>query len=106
MSVPVHIGSLSWSGIPLYAVAIGSLLVGLVLAFLLSLFNWATSSLTMHGKDVRAHKAETTVADLQAKISDLETKNTELKTKLHEPETVRTEDETSPLRRFTQSFSR
>lgn len=106
VSVPVHILGYSWTGIPLYIVAVGSLLLGLVVSFLLSLFNWATSSLTIHGKEARAQKAESTVANLKARIAELEAKNADIKSDLHETKEIQAAEHPSPIRRFTQSFSR
>ncbi len=105
-NVAVHLGNYTWSHIPLYAIAIGSLFVGLVIAFLLSIFDWAASSLSLHRKEVRAQKAETTIAQLQTKIKDLEDRNTELKAKLHNTGDADTGDKPSPLHRFTHSLSR
>ncbi|CAN5142326.1 hypothetical protein BH09PAT1_BH09PAT1_0160 [soil metagenome] len=106
VNVPVHVANYSWSAIPLYAVAITSLLIGLFLAFLLSLFNWAASSLTLHGKEVRAHKAESTVADLQNKIRELEAKNAELAAKHHEIKEVKAAENPSTVSRITHSFTK
>jgi uncharacterized integral membrane protein len=104
-NVVIHLGSYSWSHIPLYAIAIGSLFVGLVIAFLLSIFDWATSSLNLHRKEVRAHKAEASIASLETKIQDLEAANAALRAQLHETDEVHAAENPSPLRRFTHSLS-
>lgn len=104
-NVVIHLGNYTWSHIPLYAVAIGSLFIGLAIAFLLHIFDWAASSLNLHRKELRAHKAESTVADLQTRIHELEEQNTDLRARVHDTEVARTADEASPLHRFTHSFS-
>lgn len=102
--VAIHVGGYTWNHIPLYAVAIGSLVVGLLLAYLLSIFQWATSSLLIHGKEARAHKAEEAVARLEAKIKELEIKNAELSAH-HTHKEDHDDGHTSPLSRLTHSFS-
>lgn len=104
-SVVIHLGNYTWSHIPLYAVAIGSLFVGLAIAFLLHIFDWAAASLNLHRKEARAHKAELNVASLEAKIRDLEDQNADLKAKLHETNEVTAAENPSPLSRFKHSFS-
>jgi len=106
LSVPIHIAGYTWASIPLYVVAIISLLVGLVISWLLSIVNWASSSLTMHSKELRAKKAETGMAQLQAKIQALEIKNAELEAKLHEKDAVHAAEQPNPLHRITHSFTK
>jgi uncharacterized integral membrane protein len=103
--VSIHLGSYSWSNIPLFVVAIVSLLVGLIISWLLSIVNWAFSSMTIRSKEVRAQKAETSINQLQKRIVELENRNTELETKLQNKVVRDDVDEPSPLHRLTHSFS-
>jgi len=106
LPVQIHLGGYTWSGIPLYGVAIVSLLVGLVISWLLSIVNWASSSLVIRSKEVRAKKAETGMAQLQSRIQELENKNTELEAKLHEKDAAYELEDPSPLHRIKHSLSR
>lgn len=106
IGVPVHLGGYYWTHIPLYLIAIASLLVGLLIAWLLSLINWAASTVHLHGKELRARKAETSADRLEARVHDLELENAKLRSQLHETEAVDQAERPSPLERITHSFSR
>jgi uncharacterized integral membrane protein len=72
LPVQIHLAGYTWSGVPLFIIAFASLLVGLAIAWFLSLFSWASSSLSLHGKEARANKAENTVSQLEKRILELE----------------------------------
>ncbi len=103
--VSIHLGGYTWTNVPLFVVAIASLLVGLIISWLLSIVNWAFSSMTIRNKEVRAQKAETSISQLQKRILELENRNTELETKLQNKGMGDDLDESSPLHRLTHSFS-
>ncbi len=67
--------------IPLYFVVIGSLLLGLLLAWIFSLVNSLTSKIALHGKENRIKEDERTIAELTKEIHQLELENTRLKEK-------------------------
>lgn len=77
--VPIRIGVYEWINIPLYIIAIGSLLFGLFISWLLSLVDWIASALTISGKDNALHKAERTIENLDRKIHELELENARLR---------------------------
>lgn len=69
----------SLSSIPLYFIIIGSLVVGIFLAWILSLAGSISSLLTLHGKESRLKEAKKEVADLTKQIHKLELENERLK---------------------------
>jgi len=79
LGVPVTIANFQFSSVPLYIVAIASLLTGVLISFLISLVNGVSSSLTIRGKDVALRKANETVDALRMKTHDLELENERLK---------------------------
>lgn len=102
--VTIRLAGYTWSNVPLFVVAIASLLVGLVLSWLVSIVNWAFASMTIRSKEVRAQKAETSLNHIQKRIAELENRNTELEAKLQQRD-LRDNDEPSPLHRLSHSFS-
>ena len=79
VGVPVQIGNNFYSSVPLYAVALGSLLLGFAVSGIMRMIDWAATGLTLHGKDNQIRKTETTVHQLQQKIHDLELENNRLR---------------------------
>jgi uncharacterized integral membrane protein len=69
----------SLPAIPLYVVAVGSLLLGLLLGWVFNMITWATSAWTMRGKDKQIHKSETSLNKLNDKLRELEIENARLK---------------------------
>lgn len=80
--VTIALGNLLWTGIPLYVVVLGTLLIGFLIASFLSLINEATSALTISGKDHQLKKNENIVEELKSKINQLELENTHLRGEL------------------------
>ena len=103
--VSIHLAGYTWSNIPLFVVAIASLLVGLTISWLVSIVNWAFASLTIRNKEVRANKAENTVSQLEKRIHDLQIKNQELESQIDEEKKVHKAEHPSPLHNITHSFS-
>lgn len=81
-TVTISLGNLIWTGILLYVVILGTLLLGFLVASLLSLINEATSALTISGKDHQLKKNENLVDELKNKNHDFELENTHLKGEL------------------------
>ena len=65
--------------IPLYFIVVGSLLVGLLLAWIISLTGSLSSFFTIHGKDKAIKEAKTEILELTKKVHELELENTRLK---------------------------
>ncbi len=65
--------------VPLYAVILGSVLVGLLMAYILYMARAVSSKLTIYGKDPAVNKARRTVADLEQRVDQLETENARIR---------------------------
>jgi lipopolysaccharide assembly protein A len=78
-AVSLHLGSYIFSDIPLFYIIIGSLLVGLGLAYLMSLVNSIFTAFTMHGKDNKIKQGKSDIVDLTKRIHQLELENERLK---------------------------
>jgi uncharacterized protein HemY len=81
-TVGITIGSLRWENVPLYLVVTLSLLLGLLIAWVFSLINAITSSISLFGKDVKINKANKINQDLNQKIEYLRTENDRLRQKV------------------------
>jgi hypothetical protein len=79
MLVPLHLGTYVFSDIPLFYIIIGSLLIGLVLAYLLYLVNSIFTAFTMHKKDNKIKQGKNEIVDLTKQIHKLELENERLK---------------------------
>lgn len=79
MLVPLYLGPYTYTDIPLFYIIIGSLLTGLVLAFLIYLFNSIFTAFTMHGKDNTIKRGKSDIVDLTKRIHQLELENEKLK---------------------------
>ena len=66
-------------GVPLYAVILGSLLAGLVMAYLLYLARSASSQVTIYRNDYADKRARQAVADLERRVDQLESQNARLR---------------------------
>jgi uncharacterized integral membrane protein len=65
--------------IPLYLIMLGSLLAGILVSSVFNISNSISSSLTIHGKDVKIKKSKSTETDLNSRIHHLELENANLK---------------------------
>jgi uncharacterized integral membrane protein len=79
MLVPLHLGPYSFSDIPLFYVIIGSLLVGLGLAYFLHLVNAIFTTFAMHKKDNKIKETKSEIVELTKQIHQLEIENERLK---------------------------
>lgn len=79
MLVPLHLGTYTFSDIPLFYIIIGSLLTGLGLAFVIYLFNSIFTAFTMHGKDTAIKQGKSDIVNLTKRIHQLELENERLK---------------------------
>jgi uncharacterized integral membrane protein len=71
--------------VPAYFVIIGSLLVGLLFSWLVSLVNGIFTSFTIHGKDSKIKSSNKENEELSKRIQELEIENAKLTTKLNTP---------------------
>ncbi len=77
--------------LPLYMIVIGSLLLGVCIAWIISFVGSVSSSFKIRGKESALKDAKRTIAELTKRVHQLELQNVELKTKTGDVE----EDETS-----------
>ena len=79
MLVTLRLGIYTFPDIPLFYVIIGSLLAGLILAYIVYLINSIFTGLAMHGKDNKIKQGKIDVVDLTKQIHQLEIENERLK---------------------------
>lgn len=79
MLVTLNLGTYVFSGIPLFYVIVGSLLTGLVLAYLIYLANSIFTAFIMRGKDNQIKQSSSEIVDLTKQIHQLELENERLK---------------------------
>lgn len=89
MPVTVNLGWQTFSNIPLFYVIAGSLVTGLLLAYVMYLIDSIITSFKLRGKDNTIKKTNDEVLELTKKIHQLELENEKLK---HTP-TVEPEDQ-------------
>jgi uncharacterized membrane protein len=77
--VTLHIGATVITNIPLFYVIIGSLLTGLVLAYLIHLVNAIFIAFSMRRKDATIKHGKSDIVDLTKRIHQLELENERLK---------------------------
>lgn len=65
--------------IPIYMVALGSLLIGFLISSIVSIIDSISAFFTIHDKDHKIKANEKTVGDLESRIHTLELENAELK---------------------------
>jgi uncharacterized integral membrane protein len=76
--VSVNLGFTVFSGIPLFYIIVGSLVIGLVLSYLVSLIQSVSTSFILHGKNVEIKKNKDEVLELTKRVHQLEIKNEKL----------------------------
>lgn len=83
--VTIRVAEYAIEEVPLYVVIVGSMLVGLLIAWILYLARSLSSTITIYGKDTEVRKARRTVVDLEHRVQELEVENARLKTKYPSP---------------------
>jgi uncharacterized integral membrane protein len=81
--VTLRIAEYAIEEVPLYLVVIGSLLIGLFVAWILYVARSVSSSLAIRGKNTEVRRARETIAELENRVHDLEVENARLRT--HDP---------------------
>jgi len=77
--VSLHLASYTLSGVPLFYIIIGSLLIGLVFAYLIYLVNSIIIAFSMHKKDSTIKQDKHDIVDLTKRIHQLEIENERFK---------------------------
>lgn len=80
--VTLHAGGYMFF-VPVFLLVLGSLLVGLFIAWFLSAIGWISSAFTMHAKDTQIRRTEGEVNSLQKRIHELEIENSRLRGENH-----------------------
>jgi uncharacterized membrane protein len=77
--VTLHIGTYVLSDIPLFYIIIGSLLIGLGLAYMIYLVDSIFTSFSLRGKDQEIKQAKNEIVQLTKRVHTLELENKELR---------------------------
>ncbi len=77
-AVPVKLGFLSLSSVPLYLVVLASLLLGVVISFIIHLIDAVGAMMTIMGKNTEIKNKTKEVVALEQRIHDLELENARL----------------------------
>lgn len=72
--IHIVLGSYVLTGIPLYVIVVGSILLGVLVSWLISIVNTFSTLFTLHTKDVMLKRSQKIINDLQEKNRALEMK--------------------------------
>ena len=86
--VTIRLNEYVWNDVPLYLVIVGSLFVGLFMAWILYFARSVSSTLTIYGKDRAIKKSKHTVAELEQRVHELEAEKAQLKKELSSPSEI------------------
>jgi len=78
--VTIQVAQYAFKEVPLYLVIVGSLFVGLFIAWILYFAKSISSTLAIHGRDHALKRARQTTADLELQVQELQAENAQLKT--------------------------
>ena len=76
--VSLNFGFTVFSGVPLFYVIVGSLLIGLILSYLMYIVNSISNSFVLRGKNCEIKKNKAEVLELTKRVHQLEIKNERL----------------------------
>lgn len=77
--VTIRVAEYTLEDVPLYLVVVGSLFVGLFIAWILYVARSVSSRVTLYGKEHAVKKAQRTVVDLEYQLHELEAENAQLR---------------------------
>jgi uncharacterized integral membrane protein len=77
--VTIQLGEYALTEVPLYTVILGSLFMGLFIAWILYVARCVSSRVTIYGKDYAVKKAQRTANTLEHRVQELETENAALR---------------------------
>ena len=81
--VTVRLQGYVFDGIPLFLVAMASMVIGIAVSFAISLVDSLSNAFTLLGKDHKIRETERTAEVYENKIRDLEVENERLRGKTH-----------------------
>lgn len=79
MLVSINFGLATFSKVPLFYVIIGSLVIGLILAYIIYIIDSISNSFKLRGKDDEIKKNKEEVLELAKRVHQLELENEKLK---------------------------
>lgn len=82
--VTINIGNYLLNNVPLYLVALGSLLLGLLISWVISLVDSLSSGLSLRSKEQQIKQTEHRLEDLKSRVQELEIENARLKGEHHD----------------------
>jgi uncharacterized integral membrane protein len=77
--ITIQLGEYALTEVPLYMVIVGSLFVGLFVAWILYVARCVSSRVMLYGKDHAVRKAQRDAASLEHRVQELETENAVLR---------------------------
>jgi uncharacterized integral membrane protein len=77
--VNIQLGEMVFSEVPVYLIAVGSLILGILVASIFYLARTVSANMTIHGRHNQPTTDNKTVVALERRIHDLEIENTRLK---------------------------
>ncbi len=82
--VSLQLGAMTLSQIPLFFVVLASILVGVLVASVVTVLNLIKSTLKISGQKSELKKSYNTVGELKGRVSELEEENKILKEQIHQ----------------------
>ena len=84
-TISITLATYHLSGIPLYLIVLGSLLLGFVVSWILNFFDVISSALKIHGKESTIKNANKQISELTKRVHQLELENERLKAESGHP---------------------
>ncbi len=108
IGVDVNIARYTFSGVPLYLVALGSLLIGLLISSFVHIFDSLSSLFTIHSKDSQIKATEKDIIELKNMVHNLELENARLRGEkgdiLQSEKVLENDHDPNIFRRLQQNF--
>lgn len=76
--VSITLAGYTFTDLPMYLIVLGTLLIGIVISWIISLAGSISSLLTIHGKESAIKETKKELTDLTKRIHELELENTKL----------------------------
>ena len=79
--ISINLFHTTLSNIPIYVVVLVALLIGIIICWIISIFGFVSTTLTIFGKNSKIKKDSKEIENLNKRIHDLELENENLKGK-------------------------
>jgi cell shape-determining protein MreC len=80
LPVTIQVANYALEDVPVYLVVVGSLLIGLFIAWILYVARSVSSTLAIRGKNTEVRRAKQDIAELENRVQELEVENARLRT--------------------------